>query len=763
MFGKLDEAMIQNNRDRQVAPFPTKLVGVAAVLTLAVLAWLSWFAYDTYKFVQDTNTRIVGLERARGDIIHLDEVLTMSASMAAATGEVEWIDRYWSFEPKLDAAIKQAIDIAQQPDIADAIRETDAANVELVKMENKAFAFVRVRRLEEAREILSGTSYSDQKQLYASGMNKLLRGLRAEREATVESQRTATLGSLLAMGVVAAVIILAWIVVLGRVREWRTAMSKNVNDLVRAEEALRESHDDLERRVTDRTRELVDEINERKHAEENARRLANAIEGLSEIFALYGPDEKLVICNENYRRLNEAIPEATRPDVSYEEHMRAVVDKGLIPKAIGREEDYIRERMERYRNPTGPYEVFRQDRVWLVHDQRVADGSMAVIATDITQLKRAEEAKERLSQAVENVPVGIVLFDSEDRVVFFNSRYAELMEVMADILKPGVSFEEMVRTMVDRQPVKEAQGREEEYIQERIKHHRNPTGSFDIRREDMWLSTDETRLADGSIFTIITDITELKQAEEDRQLALVKAGDALIEAELANQAKSEFLASMSHDLRTPLNAIIGFADILSGQYFGPISDKYQEYATDIHSSGEHLLELVNDILDLSTIEAGKQSVVKEKLSILEIVTECERIVEDKARSNGIDLVTEFPKDLPPFYADKRASKQILLNLLSNAVKFTPQGGRITVSVKASKKNTTLKVADTGKGIPADKLPKLTDPFTRGEHDPYLTEEGWGLGLTITKSLVDLHDGTLDIKSKIGKGTTVTVTFPNGAP
>lgn len=129
----------------------------------------------------------------------------------------------------------------------------------------------------------------------------------------------------------------------------------------------------------------------------------------------------------------------------------------------------------------------------------------------------------------------------------------------------------------------------------------------------------------------------------------------------------------------------------------------------------------------------------------------------------IDLVTEVPKDLSPLYADRRAFKQILLNLLSNAVKFTPEGGKITVSAKASKRNTTLKIADTGKGIPAETLPKLTDPFTLINNDPYRTEPGWGLGLAISKSLIDLHDGTLDIKSKVGKGTTVTLTFPNGAP
>ena len=376
--------------------------------------------------------------------------------------------------------------------------------------------------------------------------------------------------------------------------------------------------------------------------------------------------------------------------------------------------------------------------------------------TDITERKNAEEVRERLSQAVENVSVGIALFDSDDRLVFFNKRYEEMMKVMADLLKPGLPFEEMVRTIVDRHPVKEAQGREEDFIRERIKHHRNPTGPMSLQREDEWLMVDDLRLPDGSIFTIFYDVTEQKQAEEDRRLALVRA-------EEANQAKSEFLATMSHELRTPLNAILGFADILYNQYLGPPGQGlYREYAGDIKASGEHLMTLVNEILDLSTIEAGKQSLDKVKLSTMEIVTECERIIEGRARSNGIDLVTEVPEGLPPLYADRRAFKQILLNLLSNAVKFTPQGGKITVSVKASKRNTILKIADTGKGIPTEKLPKLTDPFIRADTDPYLTEKGWGLGLTITKSLIELHDGTLDIKSKVGRGTTVTVTLPNEA-
>ena len=592
------------------------------------------------------------------------------------------------------------------------------------------------------------------------------------------------------------------------------------------------------------------------------------------------------MANDVYRRINPKAAEFLKKGMLFEDLIRTNVAEGRVMEALGREEEFIRERMEQHRNPKG--QIIRQfsDGKWyILKETRTPEGGTALTFTDITELRTAKEAEERLSQAVETVPVGIALFDSDDTLVFFNSRYGELMEVMADILKPGVTFEEIIRTIVDRQPVKDARGREEEFIQERIKHHRNPTGPFDIRRDNMWLSADETRLADGSIFTIIIDITERKKAEQalrqsedllnsiienvpvgllikdpdhiverandtylrwygfntdtiagrrsdeiedfqsaeeaafmnaqerevlttgrtktrqvdrlfadgqmhtlnitkfpvyDQQGNISKVGSvsvdlteqvqaqkianaALQEAETANRAKSEFLASMSHELRTPLNAILGFADIITHQYFGPTGEKYTEYAEDIQSSGEHLLALINEILDLSTIEAGKQPLVKEKLSIKEIVGECIRIIEDKARSNGIDLVTKIPKDLPPLYADRRAFKQILLNLLSNAVKFTSEGGKITVSAKASKRNTTLKIADTGKGIPAAKLPKLTDPFTQVDGDPYLAEPGWGLGLSISKSLVDLHDGTLDIKSTVGKGTTVTVTLPSGTP
>jgi len=248
------------------------------------------------------------------------------------------------------------------------------------------------------------------------------------------------------------------------------------------------------------------------------------------------------------------------------------------------------------------------------------------------------------------------------------------------------------------------------------------------------------------------DITEQKKAQQ----AMVEARQ---DAEQANRAKSEFLAAMSHDLRTPLNAILGFAEMISQQLFGAIDERYQGYADDIQASGAHLLSLVDEILDLSAIEAGKKALTLEVLDAGEVLTDCENTVAGRAQAGGIDLRLEPPGDPLRFRSDRRAVTQILLNLISNALKFTPPGGQVTVSAVAAGDTVRFEIADTGCGIPADDVTKLTEPFVRGQIDPYLTKDGWGLGLSIVRSLVALHDGDFDIKSQPGKGTTVTVSLP----
>jgi len=368
------------------------------------------------------------------------------------------------------------------------------------------------------------------------------------------------------------------------------------------------------------------------------------------------------------------------------------------------------------------------------------------------------ESEGLLNSIIENAPVGLLIKDSHHVVERANDTYLNWYGFDLDTMAGHRSGE-----IVDFQNSKEA-----EFINAQERDVLT-TGLIQTRQLERLFADGKTHTSnitkfpvydqDGNITkvgSVSIDLTEQVQAQKI-------ADTALQEAETANRAKSEFLAAMSHDLRTPLNAILGFADILSHQFFGPIGDKNKEYADDIKSSGEHLLTLVNDILDLSAIEAGKQSLIKEKLPTEELVAECMKIDSEIAESKGIELEAKAPGGPSSLYADKRAVKQILLNLLSNAVKFTPEGGKVTVAAQASNLSMTLTVVDTGQGIPAEKIPILTDPFTRADSDPYLAEQGWGLGLTITKSLVDLHEGRLDIKSKVGKGATVTVTFPNGAP
>lgn len=250
-----------------------------------------------------------------------------------------------------------------------------------------------------------------------------------------------------------------------------------------------------------------------------------------------------------------------------------------------------------------------------------------------------------------------------------------------------------------------------------------------------------------------TDVTEQRRAQQARDRALH-------EAEQANRAKSEFLAAMSHELRTPLNAILGFSDVLSHDYLGDLRvDKRQEYARDIHDSAGHLLDLVNDLLDISAIEAGRMDVHPQPESISEIVADCAHTMAEVVRVKGIELETRVPDGLELIPVDRRAIKQSLLNLLSNAVKFTGRDGRITVTVDQLADAQRIEVVDTGVGIPAERIAEIATPFSGGPQTPYSSEKGWGLGLAISRSLIELHGGSIEINSSLGIGTTVSIILP----
>jgi two-component system cell cycle sensor histidine kinase PleC len=313
----------------------------------------------------------------------------------------------------------------------------------------------------------------------------------------------------------------------------------------------------------------------------------------------------------------------------------------------------------------------------------------------------------------------------------------------------------------------------------------NKDGLREVELQDgRWLQISERRTAEGGMVMTAADITAIRREDEARRrneaeltqtVQSLKRSEAQaadlaakyeaekIRAEGANKAKSEFLANMSHELRTPLNAINGFSEIMVGEMFGAMGDKrYKEYAQDILSSGQHLLALINDILDMSKIEAGKMNLRFEPMQLADVVEDSVRLMRNRADAGGLTLEAELPP-LPEIEADYRAIKQVILNLLSNALKFTPAGGHVQVGADmrrdGGEDRVRLTVRDTGIGISPEDLERLARPFEQIENQHSKTQQGTGLGLALTKSLVELHQGLLELTSEPGVGTVASVTLP----
>jgi signal transduction histidine kinase len=248
-------------------------------------------------------------------------------------------------------------------------------------------------------------------------------------------------------------------------------------------------------------------------------------------------------------------------------------------------------------------------------------------------------------------------------------------------------------------------------------------------------------------------------AVHDLEQSRAEAEEARQTAELANRTKTDFLANMSHELRTPLNAIIGFSDTMLAETFGPLAPKYAEYASDIHQSGQHLLALINDLLDMSAIEAGKLVLTEETFNLKQAITPCLRMIQSRAEQGGVAIVDAVP-NLPPVIADQRRITQIVLNLMSNAVKFTPVHGAVTISAQTEPTGgITITVADTGIGMNADGVARAMLPFAQINNRLQRAQEGTGLGLPVSRSLAQLHGGDLSIDSLPGKGTIVCLYIP----
>jgi len=408
------------------------------------------------------------------------------------------------------------------------------------------------------------------------------------------------------------------------------------------------------------------------------------------------------------------------------------------------------------------------------------------IAVDVTEQRRlaqrSEAADMRLRTAIENINESFVLWDSAQRLVMCNSKYQKDNGLADRDVMPG-----MEREAIEHMMLAFASER-------RLANANGPNGGATWERQlgdGRWLQVNELKTRDGGIVSVGSDITQIKQHQEklvesERRLmatihdlslarrAEQERGSELVDlnrkymrekerAEAANRAKSEFLANMSHELRTPLNAIIGFSEVMESGLFGPLgSQRYQEYAHDIQASGEYLLGVINDILDMSKIEAGQFSIDPQEIDLGPLVHEAVRVISLQAAEKKISVEADIGESIT-VVADRRAIKQIAINLLSNAIKFTGENGRIAVSAHNASDAMELSIEDNGCGIPKEALGKLGRPFEQVQNQFSKNHTGSGLGLAISRSLAEMHGGALEIRSTEGVGTVVTVRIPVHRP
>ena len=381
-------------------------------------------------------------------------------------------------------------------------------------------------------------------------------------------------------------------------------------------------------------------------------------------------------------------------------------------------------------------------------------------------------AEARLKDAIESIPEAFVLWDAQGRLAAWNKRFAAVFRLERDALQPGMIASDVAKAAKAGSEI--------------VSRYFGPHAPIDEQsvevalKGDRWLHISRRRTAEGGLVCIASNVTDVKRrarAQKRKENELNRTVDDLRasrrdlsdtmrkyelekhRAEEANRSKSEFLANMSHELRTPLNAINGFSEIMLSELYGPIGDeKYKDYINDILASGQHLLELIDDILDMSKIEAGRISLEPEQIDLERIIKESARLVEKRARDKNVALTVSVAH-APAAWADSRAVKQVVLNLLSNAVKFTDAGGEITLTAEADLDAVTIIVADSGRGIAPDRLAGLGAPFDGADTYAATSGKGAGIGLALSKSLMELQGGVLAIASELGKGTVACAALP----
>ena len=652
-----------------------------------------------------------------------------------------------------------------------------------------------------------------------------------------------------------------------------------------------------------------------KSVERAQTQLTEAIEAISEGFALFDPDDRLVLCNETYRRMYADIADLLLPGTHYPDIVRAAVERNVVAGTDAHVEDWIAERLELHRNPPGPHEQRQSDGRWIkISERKTHDGGIVSIFTDITELKdraarlaeqteilevtlenmsqgitmvnqdldviafnrrflellefpaerfksgynmeeafrynaergeygpgdveeqvrermelarrfephaferarpdgtvieirgqplangqgfvstytdvterkrreqelaelveslavardQAEAAHTQFREAIESISEGFILFDRDDRVVMFNSQYRKLLGEFAgidisDLVVVGREFSEMIREGYLRGMFPDFPGGVDAWVEWRLESHRSPSGPIELElRDGRWMRINERKTEDGGTVGVYSDITELKRRQKELADMVERLAEARDQAMEATQAKSRFLANMSHELRTPLNAIIGLTEMLLEDAGAAGQEAFLEPLERIVRAGKHLLHLINEVLDLSKIEAGKVELYLERFDLRTMLHDLAATAQPLAEEKGNSLTFKVPDDVGVMNSDQTRVRQVVLNLLSNACKFTENGEVVLEAAREREDNedwVTIEVRDSGIGMTAEQIDGLFEEFTQADSSTTRRFGGTGLGLAISRRLCRMMGGDILVESKPGVGSSFTMRLP----
>ena len=499
-----------------------------------------------------------------------------------------------------------------------------------------------------------------------------------------------------------------------------------------------------------------------KKAERQARLMNAIVENIPVGVCLFDADLKLAASNSELSKLLGIPREMMEPGTSFQDLVRYNAQRGEYGRATS--EDEVQRRTEiLLTNLQARMERVRPDGTVLENrNRRLTNGGYVMVYSDITETKRIEAAlrqsEQRYALALSGANEGIWEWGDQVDGVYVSRRLREIVGIEGS--EPVVTSDDWIGR-IHPEDVEEMRERLRDHLRGKVDYYNH---EYRMRGDDgryRWVHSRGVGVRDetGHVYRMagsLSDVTQRKLAEQE----LLRAKEA---AEMANRTKGEFLATMSHELRTPLNAIIGFSELIQQQVFGPIGhENYADYVQNIHESGNHLLTIINDILDVSKAEAGMIELYEEEVDLREVIASGMRLIGPRARESNIALTTDYAEPLSMVVADARRLKQILINLLSNAVKFTSSGGSITIKAWASPgMGAGFQVIDTGIGIEKDELQRMLEPFTQAESGLSRKHEGTGLGLPLSRALIEVHGGELRLKSEPGQGTTITVALPKG--